>query len=229
MKPDSRIPLDEKQFTGSEVAHFYDDHARRFMGPVHRLCAARTAALGLNGKRVLDIGTGTGLLAMEIARSSPACQITGIDISEDMLKIARENSLRQNLTERIAYQQASAEALPFPDNSFDIVISSASLHLWNDPVKIFNEMARVTAPGGYCLVWDNLRVSAINPFLSLAGRLMGMNQDQRRLWIKAVNSSYTAREVKDLLQQSVMKDARVKVHYRLLELAVEWGKPLSIT
>jgi ubiquinone/menaquinone biosynthesis C-methylase UbiE len=225
MKPDSRIPLDEKQFTGAEVARFYDGHARRFMGPVHRFCAARTAALNPAGKRVLDIGTGSGLLVVEIAKSIPGCHITGIDISEDMLKIARENVSRANIAAGTVFQAASAAALPFPDNGFDIVVSSASLHLWQDPVKIFNEMARVAAPGGYCLIWDNLRVAGLNPFLSLTGRLMGMNQSQCRLWLKAVNSSYTTSEVKVLLKNSAMKDARVKVYYRLLELAIEWQKP----
>jgi ubiquinone/menaquinone biosynthesis C-methylase UbiE len=220
----SRVPLEEKQFSGNNTAGFYDEHARRFMGAIYQGFAKKAAGIQSTGNRVLDIGTGNGLLPIELSGARPEWQVTGIDISEEMLKLARENAAKSGLHGKIVFQQASAAALPFQDGSYDIVVSNASLHLWEDPVKIFNEIARVTAPGGCFLLWDNLRVPSFYPFFSLIGRIMGMNMEQRCLWLKAIRSSYTAGEIKNLLKQSDMKGAQVKTKLPLLELCIEWRK-----
>jgi ubiquinone/menaquinone biosynthesis C-methylase UbiE len=220
-----RIPLNETFFNEPALARFYDEHARRFMGMIYRRFADNIVELNFTGKRVLDIGTGTGLLALVLAQKHPDWQLTGIDISEDMLKIARETAARNELAGNTEFRQSPAEALPFPGGTFDLVVSNASLHLWKDPVKVFDEMARVAGPGGYCLIWDNLRPGIFTPFLGLPGAMMGMNTDQRRLWMKAVGSSYTPGEAKALLKPSAMKGARIKTHLSLFELGIEWKKP----
>lgn len=229
MKPSktSRIPLDEKQFADPEIARFYDTHARRFMGPVFRRLTARAAALELPGKRVLDIGTGTGLVAVILAKEHPEWQVTAIDISEDMLVIARETAARNGISDKIDFRIASAEALPFPDNSFDLVVSNTSLHLWAEPLKVFKEIARVTAPGGCCLVWDNVRLSRLNPLPGFISRLMRMSKHQRQLWINAMRSAYTLKEVKALLPKTPLKDAKVENLTGLLMLSIAWKKPES--
>jgi ubiquinone/menaquinone biosynthesis C-methylase UbiE len=221
-----RTPLEETFFADAGQAGFYDGHARRFMGKIYRHFAGRINELGLEGPWVLDIGCGTGLLSLVISQQHPEWQVTGIDISDDMLKLAGEAAARNGLSERIKFQNTSAESLPFPDNSFDIVVSNASLHLWKDPVKVLDEMARVTAPGGYCLIWDSLRLVLFTPLLRLPGFMMGMNSQQRRLWMKAVASAYTPGEAKLLLRRSVMKKGKVKADLSLLELEIEWRKPL---
>ncbi len=219
----ARIPLKEDSFIDAGLAQFYDEHARRFMGPIFRRFAKRAAKISPAGKQVLDIGTGSGRLAIELAKARPDWQITGIDISEDMLKLARQNAARMGLADRIDFKQASADALPFPDGFFDLAVSNASLHLWSDPLKVFNELARVTAPGGYCLIWDNLRLARLNPLLSLLGRLMGMNAAQCRLWMRAIRSAYTTGEARAILRESALKGARVMIT-DFLELGIEWRK-----
>jgi ubiquinone/menaquinone biosynthesis C-methylase UbiE len=220
----SRVPLDEEQFIDAATARFFDEHARRFMGPVYRRFAAKVARINLPIKRVLDIGTGSGHLAIVLAKAHPDWQITGIDISEEMLKLARENTIRNCLDDRIEFWQSSAESLPFPDGFFDLVVSNASLHLWTKPLQVFKEIARVTAPGGYCLLWDNLRLITFLPFLSLVGWGMGMKIAQRHLWMQAVRSSYTIAETKTILRESVLQDARVVFIPGLLELGIAWRK-----
>jgi ubiquinone/menaquinone biosynthesis C-methylase UbiE len=123
------------------------------------------------------------------------------------------------------FQNTPAETLPFPDGSFSLVVSNASLHLWKDPVKVMDEIARVIAPGGYCLIWDNLRFPMSHPVLGLLGRALRMNKPQRRLWMEAVASAFTPGEAKTLLRQSAMKDAQVKADFILMELEIEWRKP----
>jgi ubiquinone/menaquinone biosynthesis C-methylase UbiE len=220
-----RIPLGEKQFIDANLARFYDEHARRFMGPVYRRCAAEASRLNPLGGRMLDIGTGSGYLAIQLAKARPDRHVTGIDVSEEMLKLARENAARNGLTGRTEFRQAPASALPFPDGCFDLVTSNASLHLWEDPVKVCGEIARVTAPGGRCLIFDNLRLRILNPFLSLLGGAMGMNAAQRRLWLQAINSSYTTGEVKAILRESSFRGARVFFEPTILYLGIEWEKP----
>jgi ubiquinone/menaquinone biosynthesis C-methylase UbiE len=219
----ARVPLKEGQFIDAATARFYDEHAQRFMGPIFRRFAARAVKVFPAGKRVLDIGTGSGCLAIELAKARPDWQIIGIDISEEMLNLARQNAAESNLADRIDFQRASAEALPFIDGYFDLVTSNASLHLWSDSRKIFKEIARVTAPGGYCQIWDNLRLTRLTPLLNLVGRAMGMNSSQRSLWMQAIRSAYSIGEAKAILRESALSDARVIIT-EFLELGIEWRK-----
>ena len=219
-----RIPLDEAQFTQGGAADFYDEHSHRFMGLVYRRLAARATALEHGRCRVLDVGTGTGLLPLELIKARPDWQITGIDISPDMLKLARVNAAKEDVYGKIEFLRASAVELPFDNKSFDMLVSNASLHLWQDPVKVFSEMARVTAAGGYCLIRDNLRVGRLKPFLGLVGTSMGMSKEQRGLWMRAVQSAYTAGEAETLVKEAGMRDSKVKALYPMMELEIVWRK-----
>jgi ubiquinone/menaquinone biosynthesis C-methylase UbiE len=220
----SRALPNEAAFIDAATARAYDEHARRFMGAVYRRLVRKAAQIDIPGKRVLDIGTGSGLLAIELARARPDWLITGIDVSEEMLKLARQNVAGAGSSDRIDFQRAGAVALPFPDGSFALVTSNASFRLWKDPYKVFNEIARVTAPGGYCLVWDNLRVTAFLPLLGLIGRGMGMNSNQRWLWMRAVRSSYTLGETRAMIRESILSDALVTFIPFFLMLGIEWRK-----
>lgn len=220
----ARTPLGEEQFIDADFACFYDEHARRFMKPVHRHFAAKINGISIAGNRVLDIGTGSGCLAIELARAHPHWRITGVDISENMLQLARQNVIWGTLADRIDFTQASAAALPFSDGYFSLVVSNSSFHLWQDPLSVFKEIARVTSPGGYCIIWDNFRMTLLNPIFSLIGLIMGMSASQRRIWLQAIHSSYTIGEVKAILRQSAFKGARVIFIPRIFYLGIEWRK-----
>jgi ubiquinone/menaquinone biosynthesis C-methylase UbiE len=219
-----RIPLHEEQFINADTAKLYDEHARRFMMPIYRRFTAKAAKINLPGKRMLDIGTGSGLLAIELAKARPDWQIIGTDISEEMLKLARRNARLEGLVDRIDFQKYSAGDLPFDNGCFSLVTSNASLHLWTEPLKLFKEIERIIAPGGRCLIWDNLRVNMLNPLLRGLGWMMGMNKAQRRLWLQAIQSSYTLDEAKTLLRKSTLRDAHVSINPGLFELCIEWEK-----
>lgn len=104
--------------------------------------------------RLLDIGTGPGRLLIPLYRQAPGLQLTGVDISEAMVVEAAKNVAAAGLSDRIEVRQAGAKQLPFEDNYFDIVISSASLHHWKEPEEGMAEIRRVLKPGGVALLYD---------------------------------------------------------------------------
>jgi demethylmenaquinone methyltransferase / 2-methoxy-6-polyprenyl-1,4-benzoquinol methylase len=98
-------------------------------------------------KRILDVATGTAGVAIELARRTGA-EVTGIDISESMLKRGRERVRSAGLDDRIRLQAGRAEELPFPSGSFDAVSFTYLLRYVRDPAATVAELARVLRPGG---------------------------------------------------------------------------------
>ena len=125
----------------------------RFMGVYSAQLAPQLANLAgvESGQRVLDVGCGPGALSTElVGRLGPAA-VSAIDPSETFVVAARER------LPGIAVAQASAEHLPFPDDSFDAAIAQLVVHFMTDPVAGLAEMRRVTRPGGVvaACVWDH--------------------------------------------------------------------------
>lgn len=127
----------------------------RFMGRWSRLVAPLLvdfAALPDTG-RILDVGSGTGALAAEIALRKPAARVTGIDPSKEYVAFA---SARNPFPQRADFETGDAQALPFPDRIF---AASASLLVFNfipDAAKALGEVRRVARPGApvAAAVWD---------------------------------------------------------------------------
>jgi demethylmenaquinone methyltransferase/2-methoxy-6-polyprenyl-1,4-benzoquinol methylase len=98
-------------------------------------------------KQVLDVATGTAGVAIALAKRTGA-EVTGIDISESMLARGRERVRSAGLDDRINLRAGRAEALPFPDGSFDAVSFTYLLRYVRDPAATVAELARVLRPGG---------------------------------------------------------------------------------
>lgn len=107
------------------------------------------------GMRVLDVASGPGEPALSIAAAiAPDGQITATDLTPEMLAGAEENARTRGVA-NIAFRQADAEALPFPDGSFDAVTCRFGAMLFPDVRRALGEMRRVLVPGGraICLIW----------------------------------------------------------------------------
>jgi ubiquinone/menaquinone biosynthesis C-methylase UbiE len=102
------------------------------------------------GKHVLDVGCGDGLLSVRLAREG--AQVTGLDSDPRMLESARRRAGSARV--RPTFVDGSAEALPFPDGSFDIALAITVLCLLSEPKKAFREMARVLRPGGRIVIGE---------------------------------------------------------------------------
>jgi 2-polyprenyl-6-hydroxyphenyl methylase/3-demethylubiquinone-9 3-methyltransferase len=100
---------------------------------------------GAGSARILDIGCGAGFLTNALAKDRAEHRITGLDFAEDSLATAR----RHDETKRVTYVQGDAMALPFADESFDVVSAMDFLEHVEDPGAAVTEAARVLAPGGH--------------------------------------------------------------------------------
>jgi len=103
---------------------------------------------------VVDLGSGTGYLSVEIAKKAPGLKVYGIDLSRQMVKIARRHAQG---VENVRFEFGNAAALPFEDDSIDFIVSTGSLHHWNKPVKVFDECYRVLKKDGEGWIYDPCR------------------------------------------------------------------------
>ncbi len=134
------------------IAAGYERHWGPVIEPAAHRLLDRVAPLAERGApRVLDLGTGTGALAVEVARRWPAPTIEAVDPSDGMLALARRRALDvlgPAGARRIAFTAAGADALPFDDASFDLVVSSFVLQLVPNRFRALREARRILRPGG---------------------------------------------------------------------------------
>jgi ubiquinone/menaquinone biosynthesis C-methylase UbiE len=100
---------------------------------------------------VLDVACGSGIVACAFA--AVASQVTGIDLTPAMLEQARALAEQRGLT-NLSWRQGDIETLPFPDESFSLVLSRYAFHHFLRPEAVLSEMARVCRPGGRILIAD---------------------------------------------------------------------------
>jgi ubiquinone/menaquinone biosynthesis C-methylase UbiE len=150
----------------------------------------------------LEIGPGPGYEGLEWLRRTEDTTLKGLDISEDMVVLAKKKAKDYGLNLRAEYYVGDATRIPFQDGHFDAVFSTNSLHEWSHPREVFDEIYRVLRPGGKYFVSDLRR--DMNPLvrwfilLSLSGQPWVMRQG----FISSVNASYTLPEVREMLAQT---------------------------
>lgn len=130
-------------------ADFYDAELRRHDERFR-------AALKIDPRdRVLDIGCGAGESSREAGRAAAAGSVLGVDVSEDMLRIARHRSAKEGLR-NVVFEQGDAQVQAFPASHFDLCISRFGAMFFADPVAAFANIGRAMRPGGrlVLLVWQ---------------------------------------------------------------------------
>jgi SAM-dependent methyltransferase len=138
---------------GNAVA--YDEMSRLVLGSFFGPIAADIAAAAPDGARVFEVGCGPGHLSIRLARQH-GLNITGLDLDPAMIERARANADRSEDGDKRgpSFLVGDVAALPFPDESFDLVVSTMSMHHWADPTSGMAEIDRVLRPGASALIWD---------------------------------------------------------------------------
>ena len=131
------------------LARVYDRRWSRYIS--RTLALLRTWASIPPQAAVLDIGCGTGEFERLVLSEQPEQRMVGVDLSVKMLEIAREKC---QAYPNVTFCTATSSALPFPDHSFDMVVSASALHYFDQPEVSLREMRRVLRPDGSVVIMD---------------------------------------------------------------------------
>jgi ubiquinone/menaquinone biosynthesis C-methylase UbiE len=141
------------------VARAYD---RGVQGAFRELLPVLTADLLPNlagARKVLDVGCGPGQVTVYAAEQLPGTEVWGVDLAPTMIELARGHAGRSPAASRLHFEVADVARLPFPDGTFDRVMSSGSIKHWPDPAAGLREIHRVLAPGGRAYVAEMNRLA----------------------------------------------------------------------
>jgi ubiquinone/menaquinone biosynthesis C-methylase UbiE len=162
---------------------------------------------GVTHGLALEIGPGPGYLGLEWVKKTESTMLLAVEISPEMSKIAETNAREYGLEGRVKYVKGDAHRIPFDDNTFDGVFTNGSLHEWSQPIKVFDEVYRVLKPGAKYFISDMRR--DMNPFVKRFMKLMAKPKEIRPGFVSSINASYTADEIRSILDQSKLKESVV--------------------
>jgi ubiquinone/menaquinone biosynthesis C-methylase UbiE len=180
-----------------EEARDYDamDHAA-----VNRAFVADFLAAWDRTNPVLDVGTGTAQIPIELCRQHPTAAVVAIDLADHMLALARVNVGRAGFAHRITVEKADAKGFRYPDGQFGAVTSNSIIHHIPEPFACFVEMHRVCAEGCLLFVRDLLRPAdqaALRRLVDL--HAAGANDHQRAMFAASLHAALTVDEVRGLV------------------------------
>ena len=140
------------------IASWYARNTANDMAEFERL-AERVTQMIPSGSRILEVAPGPGYLAIEIARRG-SYAITGLDISKTFVEIAIANARRASV--KIDFERGNASAMPFVDDTFDLIVCRAAFKNFSQPLEALNEMHRVLKPQGRALIIDLRRDASMD-------------------------------------------------------------------
>jgi ubiquinone/menaquinone biosynthesis C-methylase UbiE len=151
---------------------------------------------------ILDLGTGTALIPIDICRRTSACRVLAVDLATHMLALARQNIAAAGFASRIQLDQIDAKALRFADGQFDVVISNSIIHHIPEPMRSLQEAVRVCKPGGLLFFRDLLRPDDESTVLRLVQAYAGSeNAHSQQMFADSLHAALSLDEIRRLLVQ----------------------------
>ncbi len=192
-------PISRNLYGTSELAGLPSDAVAASLG-----CGNPTALATLKaGETVLDLGSGGGIdVLLSARRVGPTGKAYGLDMTDEMLALAREN-LRRAGVSNVEFLKGEIESIPLPDNSVDVIISNCVINLSGDKDRVLREAFRVLKPGGRFAVSDIVRRDGteIPPEV----------QRNIELWAGCVSGALTDREYKEKLTKAGFTQPSIEV------------------
>lgn len=135
-------------------SHVYDATMVRLTRRLYQRVVEDMVPLNLVEGKVLDVGTGPGTLVRQIAHRFPRLQVYGLDLSEGMISLARQHAQREQIEERVHFDIGDVAKLPYADASFDLIVSTISMHHWHGLEQPLRELYRVLRSGANLWIYD---------------------------------------------------------------------------
>jgi ubiquinone/menaquinone biosynthesis C-methylase UbiE len=149
---------------------------------------------------VLDVGTGTAQIPIELCRREATCRVMAADAAVSMLQLARNNIETAGLIGRIQATQVDAKRLTYDDGMFDTVMSNSIVHHIPEPLAVLAEAVRVCKPGGWLFFRDLLRPHDMETLSSLVATYAdGANEHQRQMFADSLHAALALEEVRQLV------------------------------
>lgn len=186
----------------SEVNRVFVDDLLAFVSGAHAagIAAQRDAHEGT--LQVLDVGTGTALIPIELGRRGAGVHVTAIDLADEMLAIGRRNVAAAGLGDVIRLERVDAKRLPYGDGAFDVVMSNSIVHHIPEPRGTLAEMVRVLRPGGVLFVRDLMRPETSAAVEEIVRTYAGQEHErQQQLFRQSLHAALTVDEVAALLAE----------------------------
>lgn len=186
-----RVPEKEGMIDKNEVLEF-DRYCYRYLKKIgYETVVNVLHKYGISSGKIIDLGSGAGHLSIEISKSGGDYDIFAIDISREMTEKAISNIGK---IKRINCVIADLHNIPFPDDSFDVAVSFASLHHWNDPASILKEVNRVVKNNGMVIIYDLKRDKKNLTFLNMLP-----SEKIKELLYASVHAAYKVNEIREIL------------------------------
>jgi ubiquinone/menaquinone biosynthesis C-methylase UbiE len=171
-------------------------------GEVNKIFVSDLQAAGLNplAGEIIDVGTGTALIPLELCRQVPQAKVRAVDLSSHMLAVARQNAEQAGFADRISLECIDAKGLPYADGRFAVVISNSIVHHIPEPKFVLAEMWRVLAPGGLIFIRDLFRPvddAEVNRLVDTYAA--GANPHQRQMLEDSLRAALTVEEIQKIL------------------------------
>jgi len=202
----SRILETDQGIQGQLAVEIYDQMQRRLRDK-DWIGTKDIVKSGITYGLALEIGPGPGYLGLEWLKNTRGTTLKGLDISADMISIAKRNADNYGLTERVEYVNSKSDQMPYDDEHFDAVFTNGSLHEWSEPEKTFNEIWRVLKKGGKIFISD-LRRDMFFPirwFLWINTK----PKEIRPGLITSINAAYTPDELRKLIKGTKLENCVV--------------------
>ncbi|HET6778195.1 MAG TPA: arsenite methyltransferase [Gemmatimonadales bacterium] len=164
-------------------------------------CGNPTALAELKpGDTVLDLGSGGGIdVLLSARRVGPTGKAYGLDMTDDMLALARENQIKAGV-DNVEFLKGEIESIPLPDNSVDVIISNCVINLSADKPRAIAEAFRVLKPGGRFAVSD----------VVVRGELPAEVRRSMELWVGCVAGALGEQQYQDLLQSAGFEETAIE-------------------
>jgi ubiquinone/menaquinone biosynthesis C-methylase UbiE len=151
-------------------------------------------------RHVLDVGTGTAQIPVELCRRHAGVQVVAVDAAHHMIELGQGNVRRAGLADRVHVELADAKSLPHPDGKFDAAISNSIVHHIPRPKQVLAEMVRVTVSGGGLFVRDLARPDSDTALRQIVEQYAGeANEHQRQMFADSLHAALTLEEIRALV------------------------------